>query len=114
MRTARYATGWWPFLTKPDQIAQRIDFIKSQPDYNGKLQDVFYGLSTGKIGEGHVVLDDPMARGGESKQKTIDQLGWLSEQGVNWSGVPTPEITSIQQFYDHTQWVAEDIMPAVA
>lgn len=113
-RTARYATGWWPFLTKPEDIANRIDFIKSQPDYNGKLEDVFYGMSTGKIGEGHVVLDDPMTRGGESRQEIIDQLGWLGEQGVNWSGVPTPEIKEVQEFYDFTQWVAEEIIPAVA
>lgn len=113
-RVARHATGWWPFLTRPDRIAERIDFIKSQPDYSGRLTDVFYGMSTGKIGEGHVVLDDPMARAGQSKQELIDQIGWLAAQGVTWTSVPTPELTDIQQYYDFTQWVAEEIMPAVA
>jgi probable F420-dependent oxidoreductase len=113
-RTARYANGWWPFLTKPDQIRNRIDFIKSQPDYNGKLQDVFYSMSTLKIGEGHVVTDDPAGRGSRSKNEIVDQLGWLEEQGVNYSSVPTPELKSLQEYYDFTQWIAEEIIPAVA
>jgi len=112
-RIARYGDGWWPFLTKPDRIKDRIDFIRSQPDYNGRLDDVFYSMSTLKIGEGHVVTNDPAAQGSRSKNEIVDQLGWLSDQGVTWSGVPTPEITDLQQYYDHTQWVAEEIMPAV-
>jgi alkanesulfonate monooxygenase SsuD/methylene tetrahydromethanopterin reductase-like flavin-dependent oxidoreductase (luciferase family) len=32
-RIARFATGWRPFLRKPDEIPRRIDFIKSQSDY---------------------------------------------------------------------------------
>jgi probable F420-dependent oxidoreductase len=113
-RIARYADGWWPFLTKPDKIGERIDFIKSQPDYNGRLKDVFYSMGTLKIGEGHVVTDDPAAAGSRSKNEIVDQLGWLSDQGVNWSSVPGPEFTDVQQYYDFAQWVAEDIMPAVA
>lgn len=113
-RIGRYGSGWWPFLTPPDRIAERIDFIKAQPDYAGKLEDVFYGMSTGRIGEGHVVQDSAMASGGQSKQQIIDTLGWLGDQGVTWSSVPTPALESIEQYYDHTQWVAEEIMPAVA
>lgn len=113
-RIARYGNGWWPFLTKPDQIGERIDFIKSQPDYAGKLEDVFYGMSTGRIGEGHAVLDDPMARGGESRQEILDQLGTLARQGVTWSSIPPPPIKEIQEYYDFTQWVAEEIIPEIA
>src|SRR3546814_9746116 len=28
-RIARYASGWWPFLTKPEEIPGRLDFIRS-------------------------------------------------------------------------------------
>lgn len=113
-RTARHATGWWPFLTKPEDLAARIAFIKSQPDYGGKLQDVFYGMSTGRIGKGHVVQESAMASPDQSKQQILDRLGWLAGQGVTWSSVPTPEIRSLEEYYDHTQWVAEEIIPAVA
>ena len=40
-RVGRYGSGWWPFLTKPGDIPARIDFIKSQSDYNGGLEHVF-------------------------------------------------------------------------
>jgi probable F420-dependent oxidoreductase len=113
-RTARYASGWWPFLTKPEAIADRIDFIKSQPDYNGQLTDVFYGMSTSRVGEGHVVIDDPKARPGMSKAEIIDRLAWFKGQGVTMSSVPIPQLNHIEDYFDYTQWVAEEIMPAVA
>lgn len=113
-RTGRYGSGWWPFLTAPDRIAERIDFIRSQPDYAGKLEDVFYGMTTGRVGEGHVEQDSAMAKGDQSKQQILDTLGWLAGQGVTWSSVPIPTLRSVEEYYDFTQWVAEEIMPAVA
>ncbi len=113
-RTARYASGWWPFLTRPEDIPARIDFIKSQPDYNGRLEDVFYGFSTTRVGEGHVPVDDPRARPGQTMQEIIDRLSWFKEMGVTWSGIPIPELKNIGEYYDYTQWIAEEIMPAVA
>lgn len=113
-RIARYADGWWPFLTKPEDIPARIDFIKSQPDYNGRLEDVFYGISTGRVGEGHVVIDDPKARAGQTKQELIDRLGWFKTLGVTMSSIPIPALRNVQEYRDYTQWVAEEIMPAVA
>jgi probable F420-dependent oxidoreductase len=113
-RTARYASGWWPFLTKPEDIPARIDFIKSQPDYNGQLAEVYYGFDTTRIGEGHILQEDPRARPGMTKQEIIDRMGWFQELGVTMSSVPIPTVNHIQDYYDYTQWVAEEIMPAVA
>jgi probable F420-dependent oxidoreductase len=113
-RTARYASGWWPFLTRPEDIPAKIEFIKSQPDYNGKLGDVFYGFATSRVGEGHAVQEDPRARPGMSKQEIIDRLGWFRQLGVTMSAVPIPVVEHIEDYFDYTQWVAEEIMPAVA
>jgi probable F420-dependent oxidoreductase len=113
-RAGRYGSGWMPSLTPADKLAERLDFIRSQPDYGGKMQDVSYSLSTGAVGEGHVVLESDLARGGKPKQQTIDELGWLAGMGVTWSGVPTPPLTSLEGWKDHVQYVAEEIAPAVA
>ncbi len=112
-RTARYASGWWPFLTPPEEIPARIDFIRSQPDYNGQLTDVFYGFATSRVGEGHVEQEDPRARPGMTKQEIIDRLCWLGELGITWSSVPIPKVQCIEDYCDYAQWVAEEIMPAV-
>lgn len=113
-RTARHAQGWWPFLTKPETIPQRLDFIRSQPDYNGQLSDVFYGISTARVGEGHKVLDaDPRARPGQSKEELIARLGELADLGVTWSSIPIPPLSGIDAYRDYTQWIAEEIMPAL-
>ena len=112
-RCGRYCSGWWPFLTKPEAIHEKIDYIKSQPDYAGKLEDVFYGFSTSRVGEGHVVIDDPKARPGQTKQEIIDRLSWFRDLGVTMSGIPIPPVSGVQEYMDYTQWVAEEIMPAV-
>src|SRR4029453_8481593 len=91
-RAARFASGWWPFLTKPEDIPARIDFIRSRPDYTGRLEDVFYGISTSRVGEGHVAIDDPTARPGQTKQEIIDRLGWFAQLGITCSSVPIPRV----------------------
>jgi hypothetical protein len=112
-RIGRYASGWWPFLTKPEDIPARLDYIRSQPDYAGTLEEVFYGFSTTRLGEGHVPIDDPRGRPGQTRQEIIDRLGWFKELGITMSAVPIPAVAGPQEYYDYTQWVAEEIMPAL-
>lgn len=113
-RVAKFGTGWWPFLTKPEQIGERIDFIKSQPDYKaGDNFEVMYGLATGRIGEGHKVIDDPNARADMSKDEIIDRIGLFKEQGVTMTSVPIPPVSGIDAYMDHAQWVMEEIKPKV-
>src|SRR3546814_11652098 len=81
-RIARYASGWWPFLTKPEAIPGRLDFIRSLPDYNGRLDEVFYGFATTRVGAGHEGHDDPRARPCMTRQEIIDRLGWFAQPGV--------------------------------
>jgi probable F420-dependent oxidoreductase len=113
-RAARYASGWWPFLTKAEDIPARLDFIRSQQDYSGRLTDVFIGFAT-PVGEGHVArAADPKARPGMSREEIIDRLGWMGELGVTMTSVPVPPVSGLTEYMDYTQWVAEEIMPAVA
>lgn len=48
-----------------------------------------------------------------SKQEIIDRLGWFAELGVTHSSVPIPALRSAADYNDYTQWIAEEIMPAV-
>jgi alkanesulfonate monooxygenase SsuD/methylene tetrahydromethanopterin reductase-like flavin-dependent oxidoreductase (luciferase family) len=113
-RVARFGSGWWPFLTKPETIPARIDFIRSQPDYNGALTDIMYGFGTSRVGEGHSVKEDIKARAGLSKQAILDRLGWFKELGITMSSVPIPPVASVEEYMDYTQWVAAEIMPEIA
>jgi hypothetical protein len=112
-RAARFASGWWPFLTKPEAIPERLDFIRSQPDYNGRMEDVFYGFSTSQVGEGHVQIDDPKARAGQSLQQIVDRLGAFKALGVTHSSVPTPPVQDLDAALDYAQWVIEEVKPRV-
>lgn len=110
-RAAKYASGWWPFLTTPDRIAERLDFIKSQPSYDGRPFDVMHGMATNRVGEGHVARDDPHARAGMSATELVDRLGWLGEQGVTFSAVPLPRVSGFGEYLDYARWVIEEIKP---
>jgi len=113
-RAARFASGWWPFLTPPEKIAERIEFIKSQPTYDGRPFEVMHGLGTTRVGEGHRVVKDPRARPGMSAQEIIDRMNRLAEQGVTFSAVPVPAVRGIDEYLDYAQWVIEEIKPKVA
>lgn len=110
-RAARYASGWWPFLTKPEDIPARLDFIKSQPGFRGGPFEVMYGYGTARVGEGHTVLDDASAGATNNAQAIIDRLGWFKELGVTMSSFPMPAARDIQAYRDYAQWAIEEIKP---
>ena len=110
-RAAKYASGWWSFLTPPDRLAERIDFIKSQPSYDGRPFDVVHGIATTRVGEGHAVRDNPDARPNMSAEEIVDRLSWLAEQGATVSAVPLPAVNGVDAYLDYAQWVIEEIKP---
>jgi hypothetical protein len=112
-RAARYASGWWPFLTPPERIPGRLDYLKSQPSCDGRPFEVMHGLSTNRVGEGHVARDDPSGRPGMSAGEIVDRLGRLAEQGVTMSAVPIPAVGGVDEYLDDAQWVIEEIKPQV-
>jgi hypothetical protein len=113
-RAARFASGWWPAATRPEDLPARIDFIKSQPDYKGGLADVFLGFDASFLDAGHSVLTDPAARLGTNKPRIIDRLGWYQDLGVTMTALPIPDVKDVEEYMDHAQWIAEEIMPAVS
>lgn len=113
-RTARYATGWWPAGTRPEDLPARLDYIRSQPDYRGQLVDVCYGFNATFLDAGKEVKSDAAGPAGLSKAQIIDRMGWYKELGVTQTGMPFPDVRDIQEYMDYTQWLAEEIIPAVA
>lgn len=112
-RVARHASGWWPTSMQPEDIPAKIDFIKSQPDYSGQLEDVFFGFSSTRMQVDHTPTNDPASRPGQSRQEIIDRLGFFARMGVTWSGIPIPPCSGIDEYRDYVQWLAEEIIPAV-
>jgi len=113
-RAARHAQGWWPCYTKREDIPARIDFIRSQPDYNGQVNEIFFGLPTGRITEGHVGTGDTWGRAGMGKQEMVDKLGELARLGVTMSGVAIPQMNSVSEFEDYNRWLSAEVIPAIA
>lgn len=112
-RAARFATGWISFLTPPEAIPARLDFIKSQPTWTDREFEVMHGVFTPKIGEGHAVNDDPSIGPDMNAQELIDRIGWLKELGVTITAVPIPPVRSVEEYLDYSAWVIDEIKPKV-
>lgn len=111
-RAARFASGWIvSFRTKPDDIAARLDFMKSQPEWKEREFDVMYGLGTSRLTTRHAASDDPNARPGMSAQEIIDALSRYKELGVTVSSVPIPPMADAEAYLEYAQWVMEEIKP---
>lgn len=112
-RGASFATGWTPHLTRPEDIPARLDFLKSQPGYDGRPIEVRYGISAARIGKGHEVIDAPKSRPGMPAAELIDRLGWFATLGVTMSAIPIPPLPGVNAYLDYAQWVIEEIKPHI-
>jgi probable F420-dependent oxidoreductase len=113
-RVAKFGKGWSPFRTPPESFPDCIDFIKSQPEYDGRHLDFFFALEMLNVGAHHEILDDPRAPGTQNKHKIIDQIGWLKELGITETIVPLPPgVGGSEAYLDRLRWVAAEIMPVV-
>jgi probable F420-dependent oxidoreductase len=111
-RVARFGSGWIvSFRTTPEEIPDRIDFIKSQPTWRERPFEVSYGLGTGRLTTDHAPSGDDSTHGGMSAQQVIDALGRFKELGITMSSVPIPAVSGVEEYLDHAQWVMEEIRP---
>ena len=113
-RAARFATGWTPFLTAPEDYAKRIDFIKSRPEYKGGAFDVLHLMSARAMGEGHVAREDEASRATDNLDKLVDLIGYLQRQGVTIFNFAIPAVSSIEAYLDYAQWFIEEVKPRVS
>jgi probable F420-dependent oxidoreductase len=118
-RAARFGDGWAPFRTPPDQLHERLDQLRSLPEWDARDSadrrpfDVYFSLAALNIGDAHVILDDPRSQGSRNAQHVIEQCGWLAEQGVTQTWVNPPPVSGLDEYLDHLRWVAEEVMTAV-
>ncbi|MGV0791482.1 TIGR03619 family F420-dependent LLM class oxidoreductase [Mycolicibacterium sp. XJ1819] len=114
-RAARFGDGWAPWLTQPGELGEKIDRIKSDPNFNERPFTVFYSLMSLRIGFAsghHVALDAPEAGAGTEAQRIIDECGELAALGVTDTWIPPAQVGSVDEYIDHLRWVAEAVIPA--
>lgn len=111
-RVARFGSGWIvSFRTTPEEIPDRIDYIRSQPTWTDRPFDVSYGLGTSRLTTDHAPSGDDSASRGLSAQQIVDALSCFKELGITTSSVPIPPVSGIEAYLDHAQWVMEEIKP---
>jgi probable F420-dependent oxidoreductase len=113
-RIAKWGDGWSPFTTPPEKFLESLEFIKSQPEYDGRELGVFFPIESMRIGDGHVEREVAGTEGSWNVQETIDLCGWLAERGVTETNIPMPPLAGFEAYLDRLRWVGEEIIPKVA
>ena len=107
-----FGAGWIvSFRTTPEEVPDRLDYIKSQPSWTDRPLEVFYGLGTGRLTTDHAPSGNDSVSGGMSAQQIVDALGRFKELGITSSSVPIPPVKGIDAYLDHAQWVIEEVKP---
>jgi probable F420-dependent oxidoreductase len=112
-RAARFGDGWAPWLTKPDELPAKLEYLHSQPGFDDRPFSVFYSLAVLSIGQEHTVVDDPSAQFGQNAQQVIDNCNMLAQRGVTDTWVNPPPVDDVSAYLDHMQWVSEEVIPKV-
>ena len=111
-RVARFGAGWIvSFRTAPEEIPDRLDYIRSQATWTDRPLEVSYGLGTSRLTKDHAPSGDDSASYGLSAAAIIDALGKFKELGITTSSVPIPPVSGIEEYLDHAQWVMEEVKP---
>ncbi len=109
-RAARFADGWAPWLTAPEDIPKKLDLVFSDSAYDGREFSVFCSLGARNVGEGHEVVD--AHRASRNLDAVLSELGMLAELGVTDTSVPVPPCRDRAEYEEHLAWVAEEVIPA--
>ncbi|GAB1814463.1 TIGR03619 family F420-dependent LLM class oxidoreductase [Mycobacterium sp. MUNTM1] len=112
-RAARFGDGWAPWLTKPQELPQKMEYLRAQPGFDGRPFSLFYSLAVLSIGQEHAIVDDKEAQFGQNTQQVIDKCGMLAELGVTETWVNPPPLNDFEAYLDHMRWVADEVMPKV-
>jgi probable F420-dependent oxidoreductase len=110
-RAARFGDGWAPWQTRPEDFPAKLDYLKSQPGYDGRPFALFFSLASLNIGLEHEINDDPHSQFGQNAQQVIDNCNMLAGLGVTDTWVNPPPVADFSGYLDHLHWVAEEVMP---
>ena len=113
-RAARFGDGWIPWLTQPQDLLARVDFLRAQPGFDDRPFDICYSLAGLALGDQHVTTNDPRAKVGRDAQQIIDNCSHLKELGVTVTSVLPPPLPDCEAYLDFLRWLAADVVPAVA
>ena len=112
-RIARHDDGWAPFQITPEKFREKLDYIRSRPDYHGRNLDVFLPQEMLDVTASHQSRGDDRGRGHWEAGKILDQCLWLRELGVTETTIPSPPVADVEAYKDRLRWVAAEIMPVL-
>lgn len=113
-RVARWGSGWSPFLVAPRDFPARLDYIYSQPQYDGRPIELHLGLGSLKLAtESHEESGDGGQYGTWNAQALIDLLNELAQLGVTQVTMTTPPLRDFEHYLDRLRWEAAEVFPHV-
>lgn len=117
MRRAARHDGWFPNGLNPTQLAEGLDYLRSQPEFASRTRpfDLMQSVNALVLTADHRLVGDANRSAGKplNAQVVIDAIEELRASGVTWTSVPIPWADSLDEHIEGLQWIAEEIMPRV-
>jgi probable F420-dependent oxidoreductase len=113
-RAATLGDGWMPWLIKPHQIPEHLEYIQEQPAFQDRDRpfEVVSPLVTLNV-EDYSHRELGKTKGPKSSEGIIEQIGVLEEAGVTGVLVGPGRKRSIERYLEWMDWFAEEVMPNV-
>jgi probable F420-dependent oxidoreductase len=110
-RVAKWGAGWSPQGLPPEQIPEKLDWIRSQPEYRGQTIEITYSTTMRRLEKDHTPRNDSAGEGLTDRQELIDHLGYLASLGVTETTLQRPPHADFEAYLDWLRWVSEEIAP---
>lgn len=112
-RIAKWGHGWQPAHMHPKEFPRAMDYIRSQPEYDGRPLGLFFSVEALRVLPGHLETSVEGTEGTWNSQQMVDLCGWLSTFGVTETIIPMPPLNDFDEYLDRLRWVAAEVMPRV-
>ena len=111
-RAVELGDGWVPFMLTPDEIEDRMAYLRDQASYQSRDRpfDITLPLRPYRSKEAgfHASMEAP-----PSKEEIVDMLGNGKDLGVTMTSVIFPRHPgSVDEYIEQLEWFAHEIMPA--
>ena len=113
-RAAELGDGWIPYMLTPDEIRDRMNYLREQPDYQSRTRPFDISLPVTpyrKEEPGYRQQEDTTLP--QTKEALIDAIGNTRELGatmVTASFIMQP--ASMDEHLEQMEWFAQEVMPA--
>jgi probable F420-dependent oxidoreductase len=114
-RAANLGDGWLPWLIRPEQLPDCLDYIRQQPGYQQRDRPFEVVMPLARLNvEDYTHRELGKTEAPRGRDQIVDALGMMAEAGVTGTLVGPGRTRTPERFLEWMDWFAEEVMPLFA